>query len=61
MPENPDKVIELCKEVGSLGEERERNIGGNASLQKEIEDKIRRTCLKILTELLFSKKKPTSE
>lgn len=61
MPENPDKVIGLCKEVGSLGEERKRNIGGNASLQKEIEDKIRRTCLKILTELLYNKKKPTSK
>lgn len=61
MPENPDKVIELCKEVGSLGEERERNIGGNATLQKEIEDEIRRTCLEILTELLPSRIKPTSE
>ena len=61
MPENPDKVTELCKEIGSLGEERERNMGGNATLQKEIEDEIRRTCLEILTELLPSRRKPTSE
>ena len=58
MCENPDKI---CKEIGSLGEERERNIGGNATLQKEIEDEIRRTCLEILTELLPSRIKPASE
>lgn len=61
MPENPDKVTELCKKIGSLGEERERNIGGNATLQKEIEHDIRRTCLELLAELLYNKKKPTSE
>ncbi len=61
MCENPDKVTKLCKEIGSLGEERERNMGGNATLQKEIEDEIRRTCLEILTELLPSRRKPTSE
>jgi|GEM_PF-1797249 hypothetical protein len=61
MCENPDKVTKLCKKIGSLGEERQSNINKNPHFQKETEHDIRRTCLELLAELLYNKKKPTSE
>lgn len=56
-----DEITKLSKRISSLDQERQAAIKRNSSSIKDIEKDMRRLCEELLTELLFSKKKPTSE
>lgn len=56
-----DEITKLSNRIFSLDQERQAAIERNSSSVKDIEKDMRRVCEKLLTELLFSKKKPTSK